>query len=65
MVFRKVQNLVARQTQAATSKETTNNQPSSDDEQPEPSLVCSPCSLLTATEVPLTAVNNKGHKRKR
>ena len=48
MVFRKVQNLVARQTQAAPSKETANNQPSSDDEQPEPISVRSPCSLATA-----------------
>ena len=65
MVFRKVQNLVARQTQAAPSKETANNQPSSDDEQPEPILVRSPCSLPTAAEVPVTVVTSKGQKRKR
>ena len=65
MVFRKVQNLVARQTQAAPSKETANNQPLSDDEQPEPISVRSHCSLPTAAEVPLTVVTNKGHKRKR
>ena len=42
MVFRKLQNLVAlvaRQAQAAASKKTTYIQPSSDDEQPEPTLV--------------------------
>ena len=65
MVFRKLQNLVARQVQTAASKETANNQPSSDDEQPEPILVRSPCSLPTAAEVPVTVVTNKGHKRKR
>ena len=65
MVFRKLQNLVARQVQAVASKETANNQPSSDDEQPEPILVSSPCSLPTAAEVPVTVVTNKGHKRKR
>ena len=32
MVFRKLQNLVVRQAQAAASKETANNQPSLDDE---------------------------------
>ena len=47
MVFRKLRNLVARQT-----KETANNQPSSDDEQLEPISVRSPCSLATAAEVP-------------
>ena len=65
MLFRKLRNLVARQTQAAASKETANNQPSSDDEQPEPILVRSPCSLPTAAEVLVTDVTNKGHKRKR
>ena len=65
MVFRKLRNLVARQTQAAASKETENNQPSSDDEQPKPILIRSPCSLPTAAAVPITAVTNKGHKRKR
>ena len=64
MVFRKVQNLVARQTQAAPSKETANNQPSSDDEQPEPILVRRPCSLPTAAEVPVTVVTNKGTREK-
>ena len=65
MVFRKLRNLVVRQAQAAASKETANNQPSSDDEQPEPILVRSPCSLPTAAEVLVTDVTNKGHKRKR
>ena len=65
MVFRKLQNLVVREAQAVASKETTNNQPSSDDEQPEPILVRSPCSLPTAAEVPAAVVTNKGHKRKR
>ena len=65
MVFRRLRNLVVRQAQAAASKETANNQPSSDDEQPEPILVRSPCSLPTAAEVPATVVTNKGHKRKR
>ena len=57
--------MVSRQAQAAASKETANNQPSSDDEQPEPILVRSPCSLPTAAEVLVTDVTNKGHKRKR
>ena len=35
MVFRKLRNLVVRQAQTAASKETANNRPSSDDEQPE------------------------------
>ena len=65
MVFRKLRNLVARQVQAAASKETANNQPSSDEEQTEPILVRSPCSLPTAAEVPVTVVTNKDHKRKR
>ena len=65
MVFRKLQNLVARQAQATVSTETANNQPSSDDQQPEPILVCSFCSLPTVAEVPVTVVTNKGHKRKR
>ena len=65
MVFRKLRNLVARQAQVAASKETANNQPSLDDEQPEPILVLSPCSLPTVAEVPFTVVTNKGGKRKR
>ena len=65
MVFRKLRNLVVRQAQAAASKETANNQPSSDDEQPEPISVRNPCSLPTAAEVLATVVTNKGHKRKR
>ena len=65
MVFRKLRNLVVRQAQAAASKETANNQPSSDDKQPEPISVRSPCSLPTAGEVPATVVTNKGYKRKR
>ena len=64
MVFRKLRNLVARQAQTAASKETANNQSSSNDEQPEPILVRSPCSLPTAAEVSVTVVTNKGHKRK-
>ena len=35
MVFRKLRNLVVRQAQTAASKETLNNQPSSEDKQPE------------------------------
>ena len=50
MVFRKLRNLVAQQAQAAASKETANNQPSSDVEQPEPVLVHSLCSLPTIAE---------------
>ena len=65
MVFRKLRNLVARQAQAAASKETANTQPSSDDEQPESFLARSPRSSPTPTEVPVTFVTNKGHKRKR
>ena len=65
MVFRKLRNLVVRQAQAAASKETANNQPSSDDEQPEPISVSSPCSSPTAAGVPATVVTNKGQKRKR
>ena len=65
MVFRKLQNLVSRKAQAAASKETANIQASSDGEQPEPTLVRSPCSLPTSAEVPVTAVTNKGHKKKR
>ena len=64
MVFRKLRNLVVRQAQAAASKETANNQPSSDDEQPEPILVRSPCSLPTAAEVPVTVVTNKDTREK-
>ena len=62
MVFR---NLVAGQAQAAASKETANTQPSSDDEKPESFLARSPRSSPTPTEVPVTVVTNKGHKRKR
>ena len=65
MVFRKLRNLVSRKAQAAASKETANIQASSDGEQPEPTLVRSPCSLPTSAEVPVTAVTNKGHKKKR
>ena len=65
MVFRKLRNLVSRKAQAAASKETANIQSSSDGEQPEPTLVRSPCSLPTSAEVPVTAVTNKGHKKKR
>ena len=49
----------------AASKETANTQPSSDDEQPEPTLVCSPGSSPTALEVTVTVVTNKGNRRKR
>ena len=65
MVFRRLQDLVSRQAQAAASKVTANTQLSSDDEQLEPTLVCSPGSSRTAVEVPVTVVTNKGHKRKR
>ena len=65
MVFRRLQNLVSRQAQAAVSKETANTQPSSDGEQPEPTLVCSPDSSPTAVAVSVTVVTNKGNKRKR
>ena len=51
MVFRKLRNLVVRQAQAAASKETADNQPSSDDEQSEPISVRNSCSLPTAVEV--------------
>ena len=64
MVFRKLRNLVAQQAQAVASKETPSNQPSSDDEQPEPILVRSPCSLPTAAEVPVTVVTNKDTREK-
>ena len=65
MVFRKLLNLVSWQEQAAASKETANAQPSSDDEQPEPTLVCSPRSSPTAVEVPVTVVTNKGRMKQR
>ena len=65
MVFRKLRNLVAGQVQAAVSKKTANNQPSSDDEQPEPILIRSLCSLPTAPKVPATVVTKKDHKKKR
>ena len=65
MVFGKLRNFVSRQAQAATSKETANIQPSSDEEQPEPTLVSSSRSLPTADEVPVIVVTNKGRKRKR
>ena len=65
MVFRRLRNLVSRQAQAAALKETANTQPSSDDEQPEPALVCILGSSATAVEVPVTAVTNKGSKGKR
>ena len=65
MVFRRLQNVVSIQIQAAASKEIANTQPSADDEQPEPTLVCSPGSSSTAVKVPVTVVTNKGNKRKR
>ena len=65
MAFRKLPNLVARQAQAAAFKETANTQPSSDDEQPKPTLFCSLRSLPTSPEVHDTVVTNKRHKRKR
>ena len=65
MVFRKLQNLVSRQAQAAASKETANIQPSSDDEQPEPTLLCSPRPPATADEILITVVANKSRKKKR
>ena len=61
MVFRKLQNLASRQANAAvSSKETANTQTSSDGEQTETILVCSPCPLSTAAEVPNTFVTNEG-----
>ena len=45
-------------------KETAKTQPSSDDELPEPALVCILGSSPTAVEVPATAVTNKGSKGK-
>ena len=65
MVFRKLQNPVPRPVKAAASKETANIQPSSDDNQPEPTLVCGPCSSPEADEVPVTIVTNKDHHRKK
>ena len=65
MVFRRLQNLVSRQAQGAASKETANTQPWSDDEQLEPTLVCSHGSSPTAVEVPVTVVTKKDNKRKR
>ena len=50
---------------AAASKKTANNQPSSDDEQPESIQVRSPGSLPTAAEVPATVFTNKDHRRKK
>ena len=44
---------------------TPNTETSSDDEQPKPTLVRSPCSLPKAAGVPVTVVINKDHKRKR
>ena len=64
MIFRKLRNPVSRQAQAAASNETANTQPSSDDEQPEPTLVRSSRSSPTAGEIPVTVVTNKAHKRK-
>ena len=64
MVFRKLRNLVSRKAQAAASNYTANTLPSSDDEQPEPTLVCSPCSLPTAVDIPVTVLTNKCHERK-
>ena len=60
MVFRKLQNLASRQANAAVSKETANTQTSSDGEQTETILVCSPCPLSTAAEIPDIFVTNKG-----
>ena len=65
MAFRKLRNLVSRQAQATASKENANNQPSSDDEQPEPILIHSPCFLPTEADVPVLVVPKKRHKRKR
>ena len=65
MVFRKLRNLVSRKAQVATSKEIANIQPSSDDEQPEPTLVFSTRSSLTSDKVPVTAVTNKALQKKR
>ena len=59
MVFRKLRNLVSRLAQTAVSKETAVTKPSTDDEQPEPTLVCSPCSSPKAVEVPVTSRKRK------
>ena len=57
--FSKLQNLALRQAQAAASIETTNTQPSSHEEQPEPTLVYSPHSWETADEfLPLLLTTN-------
>ena len=60
-----MRNLVSRQAQAASSKETANTQISSDGDQPEGILVCSPRSSPTEVEVPFTVDTKKGHKRRR
>ena len=64
MDFRNLWNLVSRQAQVVASKETANSQLPSDDEQPEPALVCSPRSSPAAVEVRVTVVTIEGRKRK-
>ena len=44
--------------------QTANTQQSSDDELPEPTLVCNSPSSPTAVEISVTVVTNKGRKRK-
>ena len=55
----KLRNLVWRQAQTDASKETANIKPSSNDEQPKLTLVCSPCSSPKAVKVSVTVVANK------
>ena len=68
MVFRrKLCNVASRQAKASASYKTANIkiQTSSDDEQPESILVCSPSSSPTGGEAPVTTVTNRGPNRKR
>ena len=65
MVFRKLRNLVSRKSTGSCFKKTANTQPSSDDEQLEPTLVCRPRSSPAAVKVHITVVTKIGSKRKR
>ena len=68
VVFRrKLCNVASRQAKASASYKTANIniQTSSDDEQPESILVCSPSSSPTGGEAPVTTVTNRGPNRKR
>ena len=66
MVFRKLGNFVQyKQRQLLQRKgETANILPTSDDDQPEPTLLCRLRSLSTVVEVFVTVVTNKGRQRK-